>query len=110
MSVRSGSSTPWREWDGSLGPGAAGDLVYVRDGTLVGDKGLLAEALRADGIASGLGWGYRLAEEADLVPGHYGYVEDARSPTACDDAGMTNDGELVTRAMPCVFAVLAAGE
>ena len=107
MSVRPGTSTPWREWDGDLGPGQDHDLVFVRDGILVGDRGLLAEALRADGIASGLGWGYRLAEEARFVPGFYGYVEDGRLPVACNATGETDEGDEVNRALPCVFAIVA---
>lgn len=102
--MRSGSYTPWQEWDGNLGP--QGDFIFVRDGTLVGDRGLLAEALRADGIASGLGWGYRLSEDAQYLPGFYGYVDDELLPTACNEQGETSEGDQVRRVMPCVFAIL----
>jgi hypothetical protein len=101
---RSGQSVPWREWDGEAGPD--GTLVFVRDGQLQGELGQLAEALRADGVASNLGDAWHMANDAAFERGYYGYVEELPVPIACSDQGETEDGDRVATAWPCVFAVI----
>jgi hypothetical protein len=101
VTVRSGAHTPWQEWDGEHGPEG---VVLFRDGQGIGDPDLLVEAVRSDGISSGLAEAYRFVDHASYVYGFYGFVDGSNIPTACDMNGMTDDGEEVEVVVPCVFA------
>jgi hypothetical protein len=107
VAARSGVYTPWREWEGDDLP-LGGDVVYVRDGALVGSRDLLVEAIRTDGLSANLGDAYRMLDNVTFHPGFYGFLEGNIIPVLCDDDGMTDDGDQVETATPCVFASIGA--
>lgn len=101
-----GASTPWREWDGLAGP--EGKLIFFREGTRVGERSLLAEALRQDGVGDNLGHAYRIAETGRYEHGFYGWVDTFPVPFACDARGQSESEETVTLVRPCIFVVMEA--
>jgi hypothetical protein len=105
--VPTGTASPWREIPlQDTHP----DLVrFLRDGHVTGSADLLAEALRADGIIRSLGPALRLAEDAILEQGYYGYVDEGDDEQLCTADGETEDGEVVDRPFPCVIAVVDLG-
>lgn len=101
MNARSGSRTPWQEWDGELGPQG---VVLYREGKRRGDADLLAEAIRSEGIAQNLAEAYRFVDTSVVQTGFYGYVDGDNVATVCDETGLTADGERVETVIPCTFA------
>lgn len=104
--IRSGASTPWREV-----PGAeiedGDDFVYLCDGHQTGNSGLLAEALRADGVVRSFYPAIVAAETARLVRSFYGYVDGYEGEVFCDPNGDTPHGDVVDQARPCVIAFIS---
>jgi hypothetical protein len=109
--MRSGSSTPWHEWDGEKDdvPEAwtFDATVYYRDGWLVGDLQELAEALRADGVVYSLSWAFTAAESAVCFAGFYGYLADEFDPVRCNVDWETPEGDIVDEPPTrCIFALV----
>jgi hypothetical protein len=50
---------------------------------------------------------WRLADDARIETGYYGFMDQESVPVACDKYGETADGNLVTTAWPCIFAVIS---
>lgn len=102
MVVPTGTGTPWREL--VTAEAEPDEAVFIKDGHDTGSADLLAEALRADGIVRSLGPAIRMAEDAHLEAGFYGYVDEDTDEMLCDENGETEDGEEVDEPRPCVIA------
>lgn len=98
------NALPWHEWDGDLGPD--GDVVYVRLGKKPGERSLLAQSFKLDGVSTNAAESYRDAERAELILGFVGHRQDSLWEVACNSSGDTLDGDFVVDVVPCVFAVL----
>jgi hypothetical protein len=101
--VPTGTASPWREIDVST---PENTVCYVRDGHVTGSADLLAEALRMDGVTRSTYPAILLAEDAQLEPGWYGYVDEADVETLCNASGETSDGEMVDEPRPCVYTLI----
>lgn len=111
--VRTGISTPWREVPGARMAYVEGDesaYVYVCDGHQSGNAGLLAEAIRADGLVNSFYPAIVAAESATLRRSFYGYVDGVDGEVFCDPNGDTPNGDVVDRARECVIAFVDVDE
>jgi hypothetical protein len=63
----------------------------------------LASALQRDGIVVSLGDGYKAVERGYVAHGFAGEVEGEIYPTACDQEGNTNYGEIVKNPLPVTW-------
>lgn len=104
--IRTGIATPWREVPGAEIEGGD-DYVYLCDGHQSGNAGLLAEALRADGVVLSFYPAVVAAESARLVRSFYGYVDGDEGEVFCDPNGDTPNGDVVDEARPCVIAMVS---
>jgi hypothetical protein len=107
--LKTGTATPWREVPSAEIEG--GDtLVYLCDGHVTGNAGLLAEALRADGVVRSLHPAIVAAESATLTRSFYGHVDGGEDDVFCDPDGNTFGGEVVDEVLPCVIAAVCVDE
>ena len=59
-----------------------------------------------EGVVPSLGPGLRLAEEAELSLGWYGYVDESDDISLCDEEGETESGEVVDEVFAGVVAIV----
>ena len=90
----------WGEWDGHGYIAAVhGALVYCTDEHVDMENEVvqraLASSLQRDGVATGLGEGYRLQSGAVVVLGYAGTVDGDDLRTVCDENGETRLGDTV---------------
>lgn len=109
--IRTGIATPWRHVPIAEIPGGD-NYVYLCDGHQSGNAGLLAEALRADGVFASFYPAVQAAESAHLTRSFYGYLDDDdENEIFCAPDGSTPMGDQVDEARQCVIAwVLGRGE
>ena len=92
----------WAEWDGHGYSAAVHRArVYCTDGHVDMENEVvqraLASSLQRDGVATGLGEGYRLQTSAVVVLGYAGHVDGDDLRTTCDEYGETRLGDTVDK-------------
>lgn len=113
--IRTGVATPWREVPSARIVEGFEDetepaYVYLCDGHQTGNAGLLAEAIRADGLTRSFHPAIVAAESARLIRSFYGYVDGYEGEVFCDPNGDTPHGDVVDEARKCVIAFVDIDE
>lgn len=90
----------WQEWTGDgYEPVNQDALVFFTETHVDVEHEIvrraLASALQRDGSVSSLGQAFAMLEDATVIHGHAGELEDSRDFTLCDEQGDTRDGECV---------------
>jgi hypothetical protein len=90
----------WDEWDGDgYDPVDGTAIIYATQGSVdITDdlvRRALASALQRDGVASGLGHGFKMLERSTTARGYAGTVQGEHHMTTCDLHGVTSFGDMV---------------
>lgn len=99
----------WFEWTGE-GFDTEKSVVFCTEAWVDLENGIvrraLASALQRDGIATTLGEGFKLLENAEVTHGHAGYVDDDIDMCQCDIDGETREGDFVAEVLEVTWVGL----
>lgn len=105
--TRKGESL-WKEWTGSgYEPVLSSPIIFYTDDHVDVENELvrraLASALQRDGVSTTLGIGFKQLEDAKIVVGYAGEIDEDIDLTVCDEYGETEYGDIVDKVTPVTW-------
>jgi hypothetical protein len=98
----------WYEWSGDgFSESRPSSIIYYTHDHIDLQIDLiaraLASALQRDGVVQSLGEGYKSVERGHVAYGYAGEIEGEIYPTACDEFGNTENGDVVNQPLPVTW-------